>query len=1124
MSISIKTSYLFLLFLLFKLVSPYTKATFIEKETFIPVPRYRRLYSFDNNPFLFTNQGVFELSLEENVTDIEPSNSFSSLFNLQQTASNVIQLQNGNYAIGCLNNNKLLEFDKKGKILHNVEFLELDSNTLPCNIALYGESKVFISFVNTNLYGKIIIYDINTHNFEHVQTNEQWVNKYTATFDCKFFHLVNNIMCVFSPNDYFVYYATYSTFGQHSYTRKLIDDELDKNIDNVYYLILSDVDYNENVYGDIIVSYKSDNKIILHYIRFEIDLIKRINVSMKESRTLSTSDPLNYTYKLTENIFVIVIGNSQVLLFTKELKMLGSLNEHNFIKSSQSFIMNFYAGSTMNMLLEYSFTNNYNTVKYLTMVKLNTCKSFFEFESILFSYYDIFVSKMVDFDNNPELDPNKIKAIILSLPESPSELSGWYINSDTGDEEELFDLTENDYTHTFIRFSFTSMKAGSYVFTYYLAEEIEDDFYISSVPCEVHFSVKGAFNLQPCIKETSIVANRTEDSVKCVPIESQLVLQLDDNENRYYSMYLDFSIETFNYYFDQVLMILNRFISQRAENENKNYNDTIVNINGVNFSFYYLPANATSFRISNSSFVKFNEICEQKLISQYELNSDENFYIAQYDIYQEGISNPNIEYDIYSSNGTLINMSICKDDFVSISYSLSFLSIDSFLETGGYYSQLNQIDIFNLKSDFYNDICYPFNSLTTKDTTLTVRRKEFYPNKTLCENNCTYVGVDFNTKIVECQCRIKTEIEFNRTNHYKEINSFEGYKSKTNIEMVKCTSLFFTKLFEKENCGFYIIFILLILQICLILFYLVVGIPKVKKHISKISNFTTPIAVSHFFEKQISSVNSIAFQKMNMSHSNSQIGLNDSTYFSFNKFSNNFKSTNSKNTFDNTTYKTDNSPTNRQPTPGDLYFKMYWKLILVHHPVISILYKKNKFTRNTFKYIYSFTYIFLSFSITSLFVTDSLITSNYYSKENVHHLGYILKNNFLKAVYSFLICFLLNRIFFYFIYAFNKLEHMRKKITNKDILLTEMTKAHFKLFLFFIINSLLMIFFLYYCSVFCVVYPNTQTIWIAMSGIVLVLGFFSPFVLVSLLALIRLIGKMYDIKGMKSFVKKVNNY
>ena len=101
---------------------------------------------------------------------------------------------------------------------------------------------------------------------------------------------------------------------------------------------------------------------------------------------------------------------------------------------------------------------------------------------------------------------------------------------------------------------------------------------------------------------------------------------------------------------------------------------------------------------------------------------------------------------------------------------------------------------------------------------------------------------------------------------------------------------------------------------------------------------------------------------------------------------------------------------------------------------------------------------------------------------------------------------------------------MRKKITNKDILLTEMTKAHFKLFLFFIINSLLMIFFLYYCSVFCVVYPNTQTTWIAMSGIVLVLGFFSPFILVSFLALIRLIGKMYDIKGMKSFVKKVNNY
>ena len=82
MSFNIKTSYLLLLFLLFKLVSPYTKTTFIEKETFLPVPRLRRLYTFDTNPFFFFFQVVFELSLEQNVLDIELSNSFSSFFYL----------------------------------------------------------------------------------------------------------------------------------------------------------------------------------------------------------------------------------------------------------------------------------------------------------------------------------------------------------------------------------------------------------------------------------------------------------------------------------------------------------------------------------------------------------------------------------------------------------------------------------------------------------------------------------------------------------------------------------------------------------------------------------------------------------------------------------------------------------------------------------------------------------------------------------------------------------------------------------------------------------------------------------------------------------------------------------
>ena len=95
---------------------------------------------------------------------------------------------------------------------------------------------------------------------------------------------------------------------------------------------------------------------------------------------------------------------------------------------------------------------------------------------------------------------------------------------------------------------------------------------------------------------------------------------------------------------------------------------------------------------------------------------------------------------------------------------------------------------------------------------------------------------------------------------------------------------------------------------------------------------------------------------------------------------------------------------------------------------------------------------------------------------------------------------------------------------HKDILLVEMRKAHFKVVLFFIINTILMLFHLYYCSIFCVMYPNSQTSWIISVMIALCFCFFAPFIYVWLFAILALFGKVYEHKGIKKFIKIVNNY
>ena len=55
------------------------------------------------------------------------------------------------------------------------------------------------------------------------------------------------------------------------------------------------------------------------------------------------------------------------------------------------------------------------------------------------------------------------------------------------------------------------------------------------------------------------------------------------------------------------------------------------------------------------------------------------------------------------------------------------------------------IDIFNLSSDFYTDICYHYDSNIDKDVALKDRVLLYFPNITLCEDSCETKGVHIET-------------------------------------------------------------------------------------------------------------------------------------------------------------------------------------------------------------------------------------------------------------------------------------------------------------------------------------------------------------------------------------------
>lgn len=62
------------------------------------------------------------------------------------------------------------------------------------------------------------------------------------------------------------------------------------------------------------------------------------------------------------------------------------------------------------------------------------------------------------------------------------------------------------------------------------------------------------------------------------------------------------------------------------------------------------------------------------------------------------------------------------------------------------------IDIFNAKDNFFNDLCHQYENIDNRDIIIDDRRKEIYQNVSFCQEGCTYTEVDYNLMSANCLC------------------------------------------------------------------------------------------------------------------------------------------------------------------------------------------------------------------------------------------------------------------------------------------------------------------------------------------------------------------------------------
>ena len=182
---------------------------------------------------------------------------------------------------------------------------------------------------------------------------------------------------------------------------------------------------------------------------------------------------------------------------------------------------------------------------------------------------------------------------------------------------------------------------------------------------------------------------------------------------------------------------------------------------------------------------------------------------------------PQISYYLYHpETGEKLDLTICSGSKLAIKTSI-FDNGNVNEELVKYFSNLN-INIFDIKDPFFTDICFNYDQ-EGNDVPLDDRVKLFYQNITLCEDGCSYVGINLNTYEVECSCDLKNENHDEKDENIKNLldnplsNEVFGVLTNSNIEVLKCIKKAFNiKLMFKNYGGLMIIGLIFIQIICTI--------------------------------------------------------------------------------------------------------------------------------------------------------------------------------------------------------------------------------------------------------------------------------------------------------------------
>ena len=196
----------------------------------------------------------------------------------------------------------------------------------------------------------------------------------------------------------------------------------------------------------------------------------------------------------------------------------------------------------------------------------------------------------------------------------------------------------------------------------------------------------------------------------------------------------------------EIINVLNETILNIIEK-----NKTII---GSNYILQVYPSNQPFLPKSSISEIDFNK-CEELLRQTYKIPEHEKLIICKMDFTDADSEITNqVEYQVYRENGMFLDIKICNSLTIDVYHPIKEEGISLLNESISFYPE---IDIFDPQDPFYTDVCFPF-EINKSDVMLKDRQEYFFKGMPLCEINCVYDSINYNTNKIKCICETKQHI------------------------------------------------------------------------------------------------------------------------------------------------------------------------------------------------------------------------------------------------------------------------------------------------------------------------------------------------------------------------------